>query len=144
MKKIFAIISIPLSILFIYKMFVPRYHFHYYYSKDKKQVLTRVTGPNAWWYINYTYFTPGYYDRNEIPDAYIKPEYDSEGDWSAHVILHDEGIYISCQAETKGTSDSFRYRTNSFAAYRDHMETKRIEASFRNREELHLYSFDKY
>jgi len=143
LRNIIKILGILTLIFVIYKAIIPKFKFSYYYTKTKSRTLTRVTYPNCWFFINDTYFTPGYYDRHKIPDIYIKPIYSTDGDWAAYVTFHSKGILISATAETRNTSDCFRYFNNSVTYYSEVRKIDSITETFHDVEKIALYSFDK-
>jgi len=71
-RYIFYVIIIVI-VFFIIRSLTPTYDFEYFYSKDKKNVVTRIEYESI--LENTTYFTVGYYKDNKRPKSYIKPLY---------------------------------------------------------------------
>jgi hypothetical protein len=141
MKKFFIVFGLILIFIFLYFGLIPKYRFSYYYSRDQKMVLTRVTYPNAFLFSNQTYLTPGKYEKHSIPDVYIRPvPEDIDGhDWAEYVIFHSKGIFIVGQrAETKNLNDSFRFMNNS-GYYPDFIKIEGFEKSLVDTSKVALY-----
>lgn len=141
-KRIMLAVMASLLIFFIYKAFIPKYKFDYYHSKNTRAVLTRVTYPNAWFFNNDTYFTPGYYNSYKIPDTYIKPTYSLDWDWAMYVTFHSKGISITGTAEARNTSDSFRFFKGTSDNYNDFRTNDSVRSTYTDVEEIALYSFE--
>jgi hypothetical protein len=139
-RIVLLIISVGLGLV-IYWLSSPKYKFHYYYSKDKSQVLTRVTYSNTLFSSITTYFTPGHYEQYETPTTYVKPKYSSDGDWAVYVIFHSKGIFLKDgnSAEVRNLSDSFLYSYGNY--YNEHRALDRLISTFKDTTKLTLYSF---
>jgi hypothetical protein len=131
--------------IILYFGLIPKYRFSYYYSRDQLKVLTRVTYPNAFLFLNTTYLTPGKYEKHRVPDVYIKPipENIDGHDWAEYVTFHSKGIRIVGQrAETKNLSDSFRFMEGS-GYYNHHQEILSYEKSLSDTSMVFLYRYQK-
>jgi len=74
MKKYCLIFGVVLFFcISIIQIFKPSYKFEYFYSLDKKNIVTRIEYES--FFENVTYFTAGYFDENEIPESYVRPIY---------------------------------------------------------------------
>jgi hypothetical protein len=141
MKKYFIWFGLILIFILLYFGWIPKYRFSYYYSRDQKRVLTRITYPNAFLFSNETYLTPGKYEKHSIPDVYIRPFPEGIGDrdWAEYVTFHSKGIFILGQrAETKNLNDSFRFMNGS-GFYPDFIKIKRFEESLVDTSKVSLY-----
>lgn len=145
MRRILWISIVLFVALGIYLGIVPNYRFnYYYYKKDSTKVLTRVTYPNQFFRLNDTYLVPGFYDKRQIPETYVKPSRSSDGDWYETVTFHSKGILIiGFMAETKRLNDVFRYYTNTVTYYADARKLDSIEASLKDTQKIALYSYDE-
>ena len=143
MRKIILILAIAALLFLIYQAFIPKFRFRYYTSNDKSQILTRVDYPNTWFDLNETYFTPGHYDENKIPDVYIKPNYSSDWDWVAHVTFHSKGILIQTDAEVKNTTDQFCYAKDYFYSPIEMEPIDSLRKTFHSSQDTTLYWSDK-
>jgi hypothetical protein len=144
MRIILLILIVLLVLLVVYSGLAPKYKFKYYYSKDSTKILTRVSYPNTWIAGNETYLVPGFYDKHELPETYVKPNRTSHGEWSEYITFHSKGILIIGEsAETKNLSNDFCYYGNSVTDYSEVRKLDSIESSLRNPEKIALYSFNK-
>jgi hypothetical protein len=67
--KITMLIAFLIFGIFLVWFFVPTYKHSYYHSLDGKVTITSIN------YDGQTYITYGKYDKNEIPENYIRPQY---------------------------------------------------------------------
>jgi hypothetical protein len=143
MKKIFLVLGIAMIYFLILKVYFLRYQFKYYYSKDKSKILTRITGPNMLIFAKETYFTPGYYKDQKIPDIYLKPIPSSHGEWAEYIRFHSKGIFIiGDSVEIKNLNEEFKYVSGS-GNYNHSRYIDSIVNSLRDIEMFAVYSFDR-
>jgi hypothetical protein len=115
-----------LLILTLY-LIIPKFRFHYFYSKHGDQVLTQVTFPNIPLINNTSYFTPGKYSSFGVPEVYVKPIRGNFNDWDEVIYFHSKGILIQgSNSETKGLTDSFNFSGGEFTTYKDFLATRKI------------------
>jgi hypothetical protein len=85
MRKVFKIIALLLSILIIlYGIYctIPKYKFEYFYSPDKKYVITRIFVQSK------IFFVYGFYDKKSKPVSYIQPQSVCGFDEGYHCIIN--------------------------------------------------------
>jgi hypothetical protein len=116
-RKFIVIITISLVVIvsLITYGFLPKYKFIYIYSSDKRNVITQIErhklGKNKF----KTIFTPGKYNKKEIPDVKIVPQYNSGLTDGFTMILEwrqDTAIIYSYNYEciTRNLTNKFRYK----------------------------------
>jgi len=109
-------------VVLTYIAFAPFYSFKYFYSKDKKYVVTRIDR-KRFLGNNSTFFTMGYYRRKKVPPSFIKPYYnDWSGQWEGYIHFNKSGaIYYSIvgECETRNLSPHFLYVAGGFITYKE-------------------------
>jgi|SRR5579863_2764677 len=144
--KTLPLILIGLGVaLVIYFGIAPKYKFkYYYYSKDRTKILTRVSYPNTWYSQNETYLVPGFYNKHELPETYVKPNNSSHGEWAEYVTFHSKGILIiGFAAEANNLSNDFRYYSGTVTYYANARKLDSLASTIRDTQKIAIYSFDR-
>jgi hypothetical protein len=108
------------------------------------KILTRVSYPDTWFSQNETYLVPGFYDKHELPETYVKPNSSSHGEWAEYVTFHSKGILITgFAADAKNLSDDFRYYSGTVTYYADAWKLDSLASFLKDTQQIAIYSFDR-